>query len=357
MVYYGQTSLASSDIEKRCLNKIKVKLLDDITEFVGTDTKTYGPFKKDEIAELPYGNGLALVKGNIAEKVKLECIDMSIKTKTLEESFADTDIKLNNIYNCSCIDGMKKAPKGIADAVITDPPWNVSIDGCTIDGDFGSVSYDFGDWDKFTDASYESFVEDWITEAVKLLKYDCNFLCFMSFRYTQFLHNMLTRKGFKYKNTLLWVKPNVLPRIRDVKNCTSSVEFCFWFARGNYIYNGTNRSKSYQMISSPPTVYARKIPREKRTFNDMYNEAVKDNFSKESRIHPTQKPIKLIEWLIKMFSNLDSIIIEPFAGSGVTPYVARSMNRNVIAFELDKNYHKYGSAWLNSVKGTTKLNM
>lgn len=58
----------------------------------------------------------------------------------------------------------------------------------------------------------------------------------------------------------------------------------------------------------------------------------------DERLHPTQKPVELIEYLIKTYSNEGDVILDNCIGSGTTAIAAINTNRNFIGFELDKNY-------------------
>ena len=62
------------------------------------------------------------------------------------------------------------------------------------------------------------------------------------------------------------------------------------------------------------------------------------NFDKESGLHPTQKPLKLMEYLVKTYSNEGDIILDPFMGSGTTGLACKKLNRDFIGIELDKKY-------------------
>ena len=64
------------------------------------------------------------------------------------------------------------------------------------------------------------------------------------------------------------------------------------------------------------------------------------NFYSEERYHPTQKPMKLIERLIKASSNEGDLVLDPFAGSGSTAMAAAKLERHFITIENDKTYHK-----------------
>lgn len=55
--------------------------------------------------------------------------------------------------------------------------------------------------------------------------------------------------------------------------------------------------------------------------------------------HPTQKPVALIEYLIKTYSNEGETILDNCIGSGTTAIACINTNRNYIGFELDKGYY------------------
>ncbi len=63
------------------------------------------------------------------------------------------------------------------------------------------------------------------------------------------------------------------------------------------------------------------------------------NFYSEKRIHPTQKPLKLISRLIKASSNEGMVVFDPFMGSGATAVAAIANKRKYLWFELDKEYY------------------
>ncbi len=55
-------------------------------------------------------------------------------------------------------------------------------------------------------------------------------------------------------------------------------------------------------------------------------------------VHPTQKPIELLEYLIKTYSNEGDLVLDNCMGSGSTGIACKNLNRNFIGIELDKNY-------------------
>lgn len=60
----------------------------------------------------------------------------------------------------------------------------------------------------------------------------------------------------------------------------------------------------------------------------------------QNRLHPTQKPVALFEYLIKTYTNEGDLVLDNCLGSGTTAIAAMNTNRNFIGFELDKDYFK-----------------
>ena len=59
---------------------------------------------------------------------------------------------------------------------------------------------------------------------------------------------------------------------------------------------------------------------------------------REKRVHPTQKPLKLIEYIVENYTNETNIILDPFLGSGTTAVACKSLGRRYIGIEISKEY-------------------
>jgi len=66
--------------------------------------------------------------------------------------------------------------------------------------------------------------------------------------------------------------------------------------------------------------------------------------------HPTVKPIKLMEYLVKLVSKEGAVVLDPFAGSGSTLIACKNLNRNYIGMELDPEYIKIAEARLSAIQ-------
>lgn len=102
-------------------------------------------------------------------------------------------------------------------------------------------------------------------------------------------------------------------------------------------------------------LYRDKLPKfnnhGRMVFNAM--EWPRDNDSE--KIHPTQKPVKLLQRLIDLFTDPGDVVIDPCCGSGSTVIAARRSGRSGYGFEIKKNFHKAASAWLEFESRQTGL--
>ena len=64
------------------------------------------------------------------------------------------------------------------------------------------------------------------------------------------------------------------------------------------------------------------------------------------KIHSTQKPVKLLEKLIKIFTDEGDVVIDPVAGSGATLIAANNLGRDVYGFEIKKDYYNKAKNWI-----------
>lgn len=64
------------------------------------------------------------------------------------------------------------------------------------------------------------------------------------------------------------------------------------------------------------------------------------------KIHPTQKPVALLERLISIFTDPGDVVIDPCAGSGSTLIAAHNLGRKVYGFEIKKDFFTKASAWI-----------
>lgn len=64
------------------------------------------------------------------------------------------------------------------------------------------------------------------------------------------------------------------------------------------------------------------------------------NFKRDKGLHPTQKPVELLEYLIKTYTNENEIVLDNCMGSGSTGVACKKLNRKFIGIELDEKYYE-----------------
>lgn len=86
---------------------------------------------------------------------------------------------MNDLILGDCLKEMKKLPDNSVDVIITDPPYNISVEGKdiirkTLSSKFhkrnSNIKQDFGEWDKKPELEYKKFTEEWFKECSRILK-------------------------------------------------------------------------------------------------------------------------------------------------------------------------------------------
>lgn len=147
-------------------------------------------------------------------------------------------------------------------------------------------------------------------------------------------------KMFKY--CWIWDKAKAA-NFASVKHQPLKVheDVCVFSGVGNYkpqMRKGANRQKGGYSVSREAAVMA---GAPKKINDDYYPKSILD-FSvagnKDSRLHPTQKPVALMEYLIKTYTNEGETVLDFTAGSGTTGIAAINTNRNAILIEREPEY-------------------
>lgn len=228
------------------------------------------------------------------------------KPKSIQSLKGGIKIELNKIYNEDCIEGMKRIPHKSISLVLTDPPYNISVKN-NFHTMRGRAGIDFGEWDKGFD------LLKWIRPAVATLKEGGSIIIFNSWQNMSYIKDELTKCDTTVKEMIIWKKNNPMPRNRD-RLYVTSCEYAIWAVKGKGWSFNRQRDTYENTVFEYPIV------------------------SHKYRLHPTQKPINLIEDLINIHSDKNDTILDPFMGSGTTAAACINTNRNYIGFELDRTY-------------------
>lgn len=102
-------------------------------------------------------------------------------------------------------------------------------------------------------------------------------------------------------------------------------------------------------------LYRDRLPKFRNNGKMIFNcmEWERDDASVE-KLHPTQKPLKLLKKLISIFTDEGDIVMDPVAGSGSTLVAALEMNRKAYGFEIKKDFYRDASKWVKAVNQRKK---
>ncbi len=213
-------------------------------------------------------------------------------------------MKVDNQIICGKVETvLPQIPDGVADMVLTDPPYMISSEVVISRGrnkmkfKGPDISHDFGEWDKFS--SIDAFLKwtfDWVDEAVRILRPGGMFCCYFDRDKINFLSRYLQSKhGFKVKGYYADCKSNPVPQARKVKWMNGWEIIGMWQKPcGRLTYN-------YKLGQA----------------EDYSIRPIVGNTTKEDgqRVHPTQKPIALARKFILYWTNEEDLILDPFAVS------------------------------------------
>ena len=300
-------------------------------------------------------------------------------------------------------------PNNSIDLVLTDPPFNIARDtnfhtyeGNTIN------SYRFDEdkgWDSYSPENFRSLLAKWSVEFNRVLRPGGSFAVFCADEYLSDLISALRTAGLKPRRTLTWRKPNAVP-INRKHMMMSACEYIVTGVKGSKsVFNADiqfsqNQKFTYQEIieiaDKAATVAEQEIRKvllsmdnrpstqeiaakvsevlnktsniiSQRSVN-IYSESgetadlcipnfVTFNSKSGNRLHPTEKPVDLLRYLMVLFSNPEDTILDPFAGSASTGETALLTNRKAILVEKDEEFFKKGTDRLKKIEKNKQNNL
>lgn len=227
-------------------------------------------------------------------------------------------MKANYFQDGDAIQLIKDLPSDSVELIATDPPYNLGKD-------YGH-SIDWKAWHE-----YEQFTDEWLNEALRVLKPTGSIYVFMGVQFIAKLFLMLEEKGLILNGWITWHytqgmgrKKGFSPRHEDILYFTKS---------DKYIFN-------LDSVRVPQKYFRKRNNMEGANPGDVWQFSHIHYSNPERMPHPTQKPLALMERIIKASSNENDIVLDPFVGSGSTCVAAQELNRRWIGFDLNPEYIK-----------------
>ena len=230
-------------------------------------------------------------------------------------------IEIDNIYNMDCLEGMKRIPDGSVDCIICDLPYGTTA--CK--------------WDSVI--PFEPLWEQY----KRVTKPNAAIVLFGQEPFSSMLR-MSNIKDYRYD--WIWCKDYSTGFLDANRKPLKKHELISVFYRKLPTYNPqkTNLDKTVRVRRSGVTEsYHKHDVIEESVYNGNYPttllEFKHDRKSDVKGLHPTQKPVDLIAYLIRTYSNPGDTILDNTIGSGTTAVAALREKRHFIGFELNRDYY------------------
>lgn len=236
-------------------------------------------------------------------------------------------IDINKIYNIDCLEGMKLIPDKSVDMILCDLPygttknkWDIVIPFEPLWEQYERIIKENGVIALF---SSQPFATDLINSNRKMYRYEI--IWDKEFGTDFQLANKKPMKAHENIQIFYKKQPTYNPQktIRD-----KAIDTTGW--------QQNKRNKNHDNFHSKENVkkkYEYKNPTTVLRYNMANGEC---NNSK--RVHPTQKPVYIMTWLIETYTNMGETVLDNCMGSGTTAVACINTNRNFIGFETESKY-------------------
>jgi len=221
---------------------------------------------------------------------------------------------------------IKKVPSNSVDLILTDPPYNLSPYS-TGNIKFNwrkNINNDLATWDKkpFNPG-------DWVDEFKRILKPTGNIFAFCSYNLVGKWHEAFDSE-FDTFQFVVWHKTNPVPKVRRAGFLNScELIICVW--NKGHTWNFTKQKEMHNFIETPIC---------------MGKERLKNPH------HPTQKPVRVLKHIIKIASNPNDLVFDPFMGVGSTGVAALELGRRFLGIEIDQKYFCAAKKRIEAVEPT-----
>jgi len=249
------------------------------------------------------------------------------------------------IYHGDALMVLTKIPDASVDLIFVDPPYNIGKNFA-------------GKKDKWrTDNEYLEWSYRWIDQCIDKLKPSGSLYLMTSTQFMPYfdIHvrdrvTILSRIIWSYDSSGVQAKNYFGSMYEPILYCVKD--------KNNYTFNANDilveaktgaKRKLIDYRKNPPQPYkSEKVP------GNVWDFARVRYRMEEYENHPTQKPVSLLERIIKASSNEGDVVLDPFCGTFTTCFVAQKLNRHFIGIEIQEDYFKIGLRRLgiaNNYKG------
>lgn len=224
---------------------------------------------------------------------------------------------MNTLYCGDFVEELQKISDKSIDLLLTDPPYLRHVGGCKSKWNIGVMAKD-----NKTIAEMTDFGKDKIY----------NFL-------------NLVRPKMKVMNAFIFCSKQQLPYYLDwALEHKVKFDVLIWDKMHHGVLNYGFFSTKYEYVVR---LYEKQLNHVEDP--SLYQKVLQGKVP-STKLHPTQKPIEIIENLIKIGCKENEIVLDPFMGSGTTGVACKNLNRDFIGIELDKSYYNIAKERINDAE-------
>ena len=234
----------------------------------------------------------------------------------------------NRIFCEDALVGMARIPDGAIDLLIADPPYGLGKD-------YGNDS------DKLESARYLHWMEQWIDAALPKLKSNGSLYIFLTWRHAPEVF-VLLKQRLTMINEIIWDRrvPSMGGGTRRFSSVHDTIGF-FVKARDYYFdldairvpYDAaTKKARSRSIFVGAKWLELGHNPKDVWSVSRLHRE------HRERAAHPTQKPLQIVERMVRASCPPGGLVLDPFMGSGTSAVAARRCGREFVGFELNAEY-------------------
>lgn len=237
---------------------------------------------------------------------------------------------MKELFFGDCLNILKKIPNQSVDFILTDPPYNLGLFMKNRQTNLKSLRanhFSGALWDHLEYEQWSENIDQLFYQFSRILKKGKCLIVFMAIIKVETIIKIAEKYGFYYKTTGIWHKKNPMPRNKDLHFVNSTESWIYFtFDTKTSTFNNNNK-----------------------TYHDFFESALTPANEKKDGIHPTQKPLILLDHFIKLLTNTNETVLDPFMGSGSTGVAALKAKRKFIGIELNKTYYDIAKKKLNNI--------